>query len=81
MRETEAAEKARVVERRRNMNLNKEVLELNEDLHNVRRLFLYNEELIRQPQTLLEEALFAEKLVLSCLIRGEVRETWLKTME
>ncbi|CAJ0600491.1 unnamed protein product [Cylicocyclus nassatus] len=34
MRETEAAEKARIVERRRNMNLNKEVLELNEDLHN-----------------------------------------------
>ncbi|CAJ0605647.1 unnamed protein product [Cylicocyclus nassatus] len=56
MCETEAAEKARVVERRRNMKLNKEVLELNEDLHNVRRLFLYNEELIRQPQTLLEEA-------------------------
>ncbi|CAJ0597225.1 unnamed protein product [Cylicocyclus nassatus] len=62
MRETEAAETARIVERRRNMNLNKEVLELNEDLHNVRRLFLYSEELVRQLQTLLEEALYEEEI-------------------
>ncbi|CAJ0600467.1 unnamed protein product [Cylicocyclus nassatus] len=55
-----------------------EVLELNEDLHNVRRPFLYNEELVRQPQTLLEEAIYGEEIVLSSLIREEVQETWLK---
>ncbi|CAJ0595673.1 unnamed protein product [Cylicocyclus nassatus] len=81
MRESEAVEKARVVERRRSMNLNKEVLELREDLHNVRRVFLYNEELLRQPQTLLEEALYEEEVVLSCLVMGEVEETWLKVQE
>ncbi|CAJ0598096.1 unnamed protein product [Cylicocyclus nassatus] len=74
-RETEAAEKTRIVERRRNMNLNKEVLEFNEDLHNVRRLFLYNEELVRQPQTLLEKALW-EEIVLSKAIDEAFVARW-----
>ncbi|CAJ0597004.1 unnamed protein product [Cylicocyclus nassatus] len=81
MRESEAVERARVVERRRSMNLNKELIELHEDFHNVRRMFVYNEELLRQPQTLLEEALYEEEVVLSCLVRGEVEETWLKVQE